>query len=142
MIIGLGTKLDDFDEAKVRRTVAELVDRHQHLPAKDLRIGRVMLEMARSGHQLGLRLEPELALLGKTFLNLDEIGRILDPEFDVNASMRRNAVSLMRRRLLKKATPAHMVEPLAERSLSRFPQCSLHSLFMIGCETDDIRGSL
>jgi len=114
VIIGLGTKLDDFDEAKVRRTVAELVDRHQHLPAKDLRIGRVMLEMARSGHQLGLRLEPELALLGKTFLNLDEIGRILDPEFDVNASMRRNAVSLMRRRLLKKATPAHMFSSVLE----------------------------
>ena len=36
---------------------------------------------------------PELALLGKTLLNLDEIGRVLDPEFDVNASMRRNATA-------------------------------------------------
>ena len=50
-----------------------------------------MLEMARAATLHGLRMPPELALLGKTLLNLDEIGRLLDPDFDVNASMRRNA---------------------------------------------------
>jgi len=114
VVIALSSRLEDFDEPQVRRVVTDLIDRHQHLPAKDLRIGRVMLELARSGHHLGLRLEPELALLGKTFLNLDEIARILDPEFDVNASMRRSAVSLMRRRLLKKATPGRMFSSLLE----------------------------
>ena len=49
---------------------------------------------------------PDLALLGKTLLNLDAIGRVLDPEFDVNGSMRANAMSLMRRRMLKSATPS------------------------------------
>ena len=51
---------------------------------------------------------PELALLGKTLLNLDEIGRLLDPDFDVNASMRRNATQLMRRRMLKERARRRM----------------------------------
>ena len=67
-----------------------------------------MLEMARRSSEYGLRLAPELALLGKALLNLDEIARVLDPEFDVNASMRDNATSLMRRRMLKSATPSNL----------------------------------
>jgi predicted unusual protein kinase regulating ubiquinone biosynthesis (AarF/ABC1/UbiB family) len=51
-------------------------------------------------------MSPDMALLGKALLNLDEIGRVLDPEFDVNASMRDNATALMRRRMWKGATPA------------------------------------
>ena len=73
-----------------------------------------MLEVARAGQQHGLRLPPELALLGKTLLNLDEIGRRLDPEFDVNASMRRNATALMQRRMLKSITPANMFSTALE----------------------------
>lgn len=67
-----------------------------------------MLEMARTGGNHGLRMSPDLALLGKTLLNLDEIGRVLDPEFDVNASMRQNATDLMRRRMWKTTTPANL----------------------------------
>jgi ubiquinone biosynthesis protein len=106
--IALGEKRDDFDEAGVRRAIVQMVGRYHHSPLKDLNVGRVMLEMARSGSEHGLKLAPELALLGKTLLNLDEIARVLDPEFDVNASMRENATSLMRRRMLKSATPANM----------------------------------
>jgi hypothetical protein len=68
---------------------------------------------------------PDLALLGKALLNLDEIGRVLDPEFDVNASLRENANTLMRRRLWKMATPANIwtsaieVREFAERLPAR-----------------------
>jgi predicted unusual protein kinase regulating ubiquinone biosynthesis (AarF/ABC1/UbiB family) len=67
-----------------------------------------MLDMARAGGECGLKVSPDLALLGKTFLNLDEIGRVLDPHFDVNGSLRRNATTLMQRRMWKSATPSNM----------------------------------
>src|SRR5688572_15384499 len=114
VVISLGEKRDDFDELQVRRVVGDLVGRYRHAAAKELNVGRVMLEMARSGTRHGLRLAPELALLGKTLLNLDEIGRLLDPEFDVNASMRRNATSLMRRRMLKSLSPANVFSSVLE----------------------------
>jgi len=114
VVVSLGEKHDDFDEASLRRMVIEVVGGHQHTPAKSLNIGRVMLDMARTSGGYGLRLPADLALLGKTLLNLHHIGRVLDPEFDVNGSMRRNATGLMRRRMLKTLTPAHLLSSALE----------------------------
>jgi predicted unusual protein kinase regulating ubiquinone biosynthesis (AarF/ABC1/UbiB family) len=108
VVIALGEKRDDFDEEQVRRAIVEMVSRHERAAIKDVNVGRVVLEMARCGSQHGLKMAPDLALLGKTLLNLDEIGRLLDPDFDVNASMRRNATMLMRRQMFKSVTPANM----------------------------------
>jgi ubiquinone biosynthesis protein len=106
--IALSERREDFDEAGMRRDVVTLVSRYQGVALKQINVGRVMLEVFRSGSQHGLKMSPDLALLGKALLNLDEIGRVLDPEFDVNASMRDNATQLMRRRMWKQATPANL----------------------------------
>jgi len=114
VIISIAEQREEFDEMRMRRTIVEMVGRYERTAAKELNVGRVMLEVARAGQQHGLRMPPELALLGKTLLNLDEIGRRLDPEFDVNASMRRNATALMQRRMLKSVTPANMFSTALE----------------------------
>ena len=114
VVIALGEKRDDFDEGQVRRAISEMVSRHERASIKDVNVGRVVLEMARCGSQHGLKMAPELALLGKTLLNLDEIGRLLDADFDVNASMRRNATMLMRRQMFKSMTPANMFSSALE----------------------------
>ena len=63
-----------------------LVGQQGHAAARSLNPGRVMLDLARYGHQFGLRMPAELPLLGKTLLNLHEIGCVLDRDFDVNAA--------------------------------------------------------
>jgi ubiquinone biosynthesis protein len=108
VLISLGERREDFSESDMRRAIADLIGRFHRLTMRAMNVGRVMLEMSRSGSEHGLKMPPELALLGKTLLHLDEVGRVLDPEFDVNASLRRNASSLMRRRMLKSATPANV----------------------------------
>jgi predicted unusual protein kinase regulating ubiquinone biosynthesis (AarF/ABC1/UbiB family) len=102
--IALSERRDDFDEQATRRVVVDLVGRYHGVALKQINVGRVMLEIARACSTHGLRMAPDLALLGKALLNLDEIGRVLDPQFDVNASMRTNATELMRRRMWKSAT--------------------------------------
>jgi predicted unusual protein kinase regulating ubiquinone biosynthesis (AarF/ABC1/UbiB family) len=114
IVIAIGDTHEDFDEMQMRRTIIDLVGRYRNAAAKELNVGRVMLQMARAGTQHGLRMPPELALLGKTLLNLDEIGRLLDPEFDVNASMRRSATRLMQRRMLNSVTPANVFSTALE----------------------------
>lgn len=113
-IIAIGDRRDEFDEMQMRRSVVDLVGRYQNAAANELNVGRVMLEVARAGTQHGLRIPPELALLGKTLLNLDEIGRRLDPAFDVNASMRRHATRVMQGRMLKSVTPASVFSTALE----------------------------
>jgi predicted unusual protein kinase regulating ubiquinone biosynthesis (AarF/ABC1/UbiB family) len=123
--IAISEKLTDFDEVAMRRSVIDMVGRYHRQGLAELTVGRVMLEMARAGSQHGLRMSPDMALLGKTLLNLDEIGRVLDPDFDVNGSIRRNASTLMRRRMLKAVSPANVfssaleVRDFAERLPSR-----------------------
>jgi len=125
VVIAMGETHEDFDEMQVRRIVIDLVGRYQDASAKELNVGRVMLEMARAATLHGLRMPPELALLGKTLLNLDEIGRLLNPDFDVNASMRRNATQLMQRRMMSSVSPANVfataleVRDFAERLPAR-----------------------
>ena len=125
IVIALGNKLADFDDGRVRRTVVELVGRYQRATAKDLQIGRAMLEVSRSGREQGLAIQPELAMLGKTLLQLDEIARVLDGDFDVNASIRRNASAVMRRRMGRWITPSRAlasaleIREFAERLPSR-----------------------
>jgi hypothetical protein len=53
-------------------------------------------------------------MLGKTLLHLDEIGRTLDPGFDPNAAVRRDAADLMQRRMAKSASPASLYASLLE----------------------------
>ena len=108
ILISLGERHEDFNESEMRRAIADLIGRFHRSTMREMNVGRVMLEMSRSGSEHGLKMPPELALLGKTLLHLDEVGRVLDREFDVNASLRRNASSVMRRRMLKSATPANV----------------------------------
>ena len=108
VLVSLGERRDDFQETEMRRGIADLVGRFHRLTMREMNVGRVVIEMSRSGAEHGLKIPPELALLGKTLLHLDEIGRVLDPEFDVNASLRHNGTSIMRRRMLKSVTPANV----------------------------------
>jgi ubiquinone biosynthesis protein len=108
VMCNIGERREDFNESDMRRAIADLVGRFHRLTMREMNVGRVVLEMSRSGAEHGLKLPPELTMLGKTLLHLDEVGRVLDPDFDVNAALRRHASSVMRRRMMKSATPANV----------------------------------
>jgi hypothetical protein len=57
------------------------------------------LERAAGEH--GIRLPPEFAMIGKTLLNLDEIGRTLAPRFDPNAALRRHAAEITEQQMAR-----------------------------------------
>ncbi|HMA19065.1 MAG TPA: AarF/ABC1/UbiB kinase family protein, partial [Thermoanaerobaculia bacterium] len=110
----IGEKLETFDETEFQRRVTELVAEYQTARLEQIQVGRVVLEVTRVSADAGMRLPPELTMLGKTLLNLDEIGRTLDPGFDPNASVRRNAADLMRKRMTKSASPGNLFASLLE----------------------------
>ncbi len=82
--------------------------------ARDIQVGRVMLDVTRSAAENGIRLPVELTMLGRALLALDQVGRTLDPEFDPNAAIRRHASDMMRRRMLKNASPGRVFANLLE----------------------------
>jgi ubiquinone biosynthesis protein len=61
-----------------------------------------------------VRLPNELTLLGKTLLNLDEIGRTLAPDFELQASLRRHANELITERMRRSVNSATAFSTLLE----------------------------
>jgi predicted unusual protein kinase regulating ubiquinone biosynthesis (AarF/ABC1/UbiB family) len=100
--IALGERCDDvdFDEAAFVRRVTDLVADQHALPVDRLSPGAVLGEVSRIAAETGLRPLPELTMLGKAMLNLDEVARRLDPDFVPTDAVRTYAAGLLRRRLV------------------------------------------
>jgi ubiquinone biosynthesis protein len=110
----LGERRQHFDEPKLTRAVADLVARHRNATLENIQVGAVVLEMARTAADCGVVMPPELTMLGKTLLNLDEVGRTLDPTFNPNAAVQKNASEMMRQRLLKSASPGNLFSAMLD----------------------------
>ena len=110
----IAEKTDAYDEAGYARAVADLVARHQDVTMKQVAVGRIMLELFNLSGRSGVRMPPELAMLGKTLLNLDQVGWLLDPEFNPNEAIRESAADIMQRRLAKSLSPGNLFGNLLE----------------------------
>jgi len=108
LALQIGQPQPDLDEPGLRRDVQELVSGYQDVALEQLQVGRVMMDISRAAGQRGIRLPSELTLLGKTLLNLDQVGRTLAPEFDVNAALRDEGPGLMQQRMQQSMSPANL----------------------------------
>jgi ubiquinone biosynthesis protein len=114
LVIRISQSRETFDPAEFRRRVGQFMALRQDQGLENLNVGKSLLEMSRHAADNGLYVPSELALLGKTLLQLDEIGKILDPEFNPNASVRRHASEFMTRRMRKQATAGSALSTLLE----------------------------
>ena len=123
LAIQIGEARDGFDQAGLRRDVTQLVGSYRDAPLKDIQVGRVMLEITRTAGLHGIRLPSELTMLGKTLLNLDEVGRTLAPDFDVNKALNDEAAPLMQERMRQGVSAANLFSTLLETKefLERLP---------------------
>ena len=105
---------DHFDEAAFRRKVADLVAETHGASLERIQVGRTILMVGRMSADSGIHVPSELTMLGKTLLNLDQVGRTLDPDFDPNASIRRNAAELTTERVRRSLSPGNFMASLME----------------------------
>jgi predicted unusual protein kinase regulating ubiquinone biosynthesis (AarF/ABC1/UbiB family) len=113
--IAMGTRLEDFDEEHFMRETGQLVSRYAaHAGSQSLSEGRLMLELVGLSTTCGLRTPPELSLLGKTLLNLEQVAHALDPELDVKTVVEAHLEHVMRQRLKKSLSPSNIASELIE----------------------------
>ncbi len=72
------TRLDEF-EAGIRAVCEPVFDR----PLKDISFGRTLLRLFQTGRRFNVEIQPQLVMLQKTLLNIEGLGRQLDPELDL-----------------------------------------------------------
>ncbi|HEX2787529.1 MAG TPA: AarF/UbiB family protein [Ignavibacteria bacterium] len=100
----VGNPDEDVNKQEFKSKISELVAQQKSTSLENLEMGRIILEVTKVCGENGMVLPNEFAMLGKTLLNLDKVGKILDPDFNPNSSIRRNADDLMRKKLFKSAT--------------------------------------
>ena len=114
VVIRISQTAEDFNPVEFRRRLGQLLALQQDQGLQTLNVGKSILEVTMNAADNGLYVPSELTLLGKTLLQLDEVGKILDPAFDPNASIRRNVSELMTRRMKKQATQGSALSALLE----------------------------
>ena len=109
VLAGLGDKRESWDRGRFEREVTSFVQRHGDVTVGDLQAGRMVGELARISGDCGLRPPPELSMLGKALLNLDQVAKKLDPDFNPNSAIQQRVGSIMRRTMLQSASPANLL---------------------------------
>ena len=109
LLTSIGQRTDAFDQDGYRADVGRLVVAHRGTTVGQLRAGDVVAALTRAAVTHGLRPPPEMTMVGKALLNLDEVARILDPDFDPNAAIRDHAAEVLQQKLLDGLTPGNVV---------------------------------
>ncbi len=72
------TPIDEFEAAI--RTVCEPIF---NKPLKEISFGRVLLRLFQTSRRFNIEVQPQLVMLQKTLLNIEGLGRDLDPDLDL-----------------------------------------------------------
>ena len=73
-----GTRVDELESA-IRSVCEPFFDR----PLKEISLGLVMMRLFQTSRRFQVEIQPQLVLLQKTLLNIEGLGRDLDPELDL-----------------------------------------------------------
>ena len=76
-----GTRMDDF-EAAIRAVCEPIFAR----PLREIYFGKLLLRLFQTSRRFNVEVQPQLVLLQKTLLNIEGLGRELDPDLDLWAT--------------------------------------------------------
>ena len=72
------TRIDELEGA-----IRAVCEPHFDRPLKDISLGQVLLRLFQTSRRFNVEIQPQLVLLQKTLLNVEGLGRQLDPELDL-----------------------------------------------------------
>ncbi|HET9663403.1 MAG TPA: ubiquinone biosynthesis regulatory protein kinase UbiB [Burkholderiales bacterium] len=77
------TRVDEF-EAAIRAVCEPIFDK----PLREISFGKLLLRLFQTSRRFNMEIQPQLVLLQKTLLNIEGLGRDLDPDLDLWATAR------------------------------------------------------
>ncbi|MBI5721873.1 MAG: ubiquinone biosynthesis regulatory protein kinase UbiB [Burkholderiales bacterium] len=73
-----GTRVDELEGA-----IRAVCEPQFARPLKDISLGQVLMRLFQTSRRFNVQIQPQLVLLQKTLLNIEGLGRQLDPELDL-----------------------------------------------------------
>ena len=97
------TRVDELESA-IRSVCEPYFDR----PLKEISLGLVLMRLFQTSRRFSVEIQPQLVLLQKTLLNIEGLGRQLDPELDLWST----AKPFLEKWMLDQLGPAKLFEEL------------------------------
>ena len=91
----MGRPLPWYDAAGFCAQATEMVEQSQGMNLEQIDAGSMVMELMKISGDNGLRLPPELSMLGKALLNLDQVAHTLDPAFEPTAAIEAHTSEVM-----------------------------------------------
>ena len=101
------TRVDELEGA-IRTVCEPYFDR----PLKEISLGMVLMRLFQTSRRFQVEIQPQLVLLQKTLLNIEGLGRDLDPELDLWST----AKPFLEQWMLEQVGPQKLVEQLKEEA--------------------------
>ena len=127
----------DADLRAFERTIEELCDPLFERPLAEISFGSFLLSLFRAARQFSMEVQPQLVLLQKTLLNIEGLGRQLDPNLDLWAT----AKPFMEKWMQDRYGPTALIKELldgAPNFLSELPRLP-KLLLTAGSQMADLR---
>jgi ubiquinone biosynthesis protein len=102
-----GTRVDEL-EAAVRTVCEPYFDR----PLKEISLGMLLMRLFQTSRRFQVEIQPQLVLLQKTLLNIEGLGRELDPDLDLWAT----AKPFLERWMVDQVGPQKLFEELRNQA--------------------------
>lgn len=112
-------EMSEYDEKTAdiptfTKMVERKVQENKNSRAKDLQTGQLILKTNQIAANNNIILPPELTILGKILLNMDQIVAFLAPEYDLEKTVRNYIEKMMRDRMLKQMKSGHVLQTILE----------------------------
>src|SRR3954468_16106200 len=102
-----GTRVDELESA-VRSVCEPYFDR----PLKEISLGMLLMRLFQTSRRFQVEIQPQLVLLQKTLLNIEGLGRQLDPDLDLWAT----AKPFLEKWMVEQVGPQGLVEELRNQA--------------------------
>ena len=114
IVIDISDTDPDHDPPAFTKMISKVILDEHDRALQEIDVGRTLLKVTTAAGEHGIHVPSELTLLGKTLLQLDEVGKLLDPQFDPNAEIRRSVAQIMSQRVKKEATQGSFLATMLE----------------------------
>lgn len=101
------TRVDELESA-IRAVCEPYFDR----PLKEISLGMVLMRLFQTSRRFHVEIQPQLVLLQKTLLNIEGLGRQLDPDLDLWAT----AKPFLERWMLEQVGPQRLLDELRDQA--------------------------
>nr|WP_231402660.1 ubiquinone biosynthesis regulatory protein kinase UbiB [Caenimonas aquaedulcis] len=102
-----GTRVDEL-EAAVRTVCEPYFDR----PLKEISLGLLLMRLFQTSRRFQVEIQPQLVLLQKTLLNIEGLGRQLDPDLDLWST----AKPFLEKWMLEQVGPQKLIDELRDQA--------------------------